>query len=46
MLFVKEDIPSKLLPNVNLSRKIECISVEINLRSKKWLISGFYNPNA
>ena len=40
-----EDIPSKLLPNVNPSGKIENIFVEINLRSKKWLISGPYNPN-
>ena len=45
MLFVKENIPSKLLPNVNLSGKRESVSVEINLRSKKWLISGSYNPN-
>ena len=45
MLFVREDIPSKLLPNVNPSFNIENIFVEINLRSKKWLISGSYNPN-
>ena len=45
MLFVKEDIPSKLLPNINPSGNIENIFVEINLRSKKWLISGYYNPN-
>ena len=45
MLFVKEDVPSKLLPNANLSGKIESVSVEINLRSKEWLISGSYNPN-
>ena len=45
MLFVREDIPSKLLPNVNPSFNIDNIFVEINLRSKKWLISGSYNPN-
>ena len=45
MLFVREDIPSKLLPNINPSSNIENIFVEINLRSKKWLISGSYNPN-
>ena len=45
MLFVREDIPSKLLPNKNHSGNIESIFVEINLRSKKWLISGSYNPN-
>ena len=45
MLFVREDIPSKLLPNIDPSGNIENIVVEINLRSKKWLISGSYNPN-
>ena len=45
MLFIREDIPSKLLPNVNPSGSIEDIYVEINLRLKKWLISGSYNPN-
>ena len=45
MLFVREDIPSKLLPNISPSGNIENIFVEINLRSKKWLISGSYNPN-
>ena len=45
ILFVREDISSKLLPNINPSGNVENISVEINLRSKKWLISGSYNPN-
>ena len=45
MLLVREDIPSKLLPHINPSCNIEDIFVEINLRSKKWLISGSYNPN-
>ena len=31
MLFIREDIPSKLLPNVNPSGKIENIFFEINL---------------
>ena len=45
MLFFREDIPSKLLPNINPSCNIENIFVEINLTLKKWLISGSYNPN-
>ena len=45
MLFVREDIPSKLLPNVNHSGNIENIFAEINSRSKKWFFSGSYNPN-
>ena len=45
MFFIREDIPSKLLPNVNPSGNIENIFVEINLKSKELLISGSYNPN-
>ena len=41
----RKDIFSKLLPNINPSCNIENIFVEINLRSKKWLISGSNNPN-
>ena len=32
MLFVRENIPSKLLPNIDPSGNIENIFVEINLR--------------
>ena len=45
MLFVREDIASKLLLNINPSGNIENIFVKINLRSNKWLISGSYNLN-
>ena len=45
MLFVRENIPSKLLPNIDPSANIENIFLEINLRSKNWFISGSYNPN-
>ena len=40
MLFIRKGIPFKLLPNVNPSGKIGNIYVEINLRSKKWLIQA------
>ena len=40
MLFIMDDVPSKLL-NANTSISgIENILVEINLRSKEWLMSG------
>ena len=45
MFFIREDISSKLSPNINSSDNIENIFDKINLRSKKWLISGSYNPN-
>ena len=43
MLFVREDIPSKLLSVENFPR--EAFFVEINLMKKKWLLSCSYNPN-
>ena len=41
MLYVREDIPSKLLSIEN--QPIEGFHMEINLRKKKWLICGTYN---
>ena len=40
MLFVREDIPSKLVPNIDPSGNIENIFVEINLRSKNGLFQA------
>ena len=40
ILFVREVIPFKLLPNVNPFGNAENIVVEINLRSTKRVISG------
>ena len=45
MLFVRDVIPSKLLPNIYPSGNIENIFVGIDLKSKKWLISGSCDPN-
>ena len=44
MLYIREDIPSKSLTEIKLDNEIENIFIEINLRSKKWLVSGFYSP--
>ena len=45
MLFIRKDTPSKLL-NVDTSISvIENLLVEVNRRSKKWLISGSYNSH-
>ena len=44
MLFIREGIPFKLL-NADTSIGIENLLVETDLRSKKWLILGSYNPH-
>ena len=40
MFLVRDYVPSKLLPNENPIGNTEDIFLEINLRLKKWLISG------
>ena len=44
MLCIREDIPSRLL-NSKSKTGIETISVEINLRKRKWFLNCSYNPN-
>ena len=43
LLYVNERIPSKILPSQSFG-DIECLSVEIKIYKKKWLIFGTYNP--
>ena len=43
MLYVREDIPFKLLSIEN--QQIEGCYIEINLRKRKWLLCGTYNPH-
>ena len=42
LLYIQEDIPSALL---NFDMSIESFYIEINIRKKKWLLVGTYNPN-
>ena len=46
LLYIREDIPSKLLDTTNVISDInfESLFVEINLSKSKWLIGGIYNP--
>ena len=40
----REDILSRFLTENKLDNEIESIFIEINLRSKKWVVSFSYNP--
>ena len=42
ILYIREDIPSK---RIELEGNIEAILIELNLRKKKWLFCGTYNPH-
>ena len=43
-LYIRKDIPSRLL-NSKSKTGTETISVEINLRKRKWFLHCSYNPN-
>ena len=43
MLFVREDIPAKLMSTENTP--MEGFDIGLNLRRKKWLLCGYYNPH-
>ena len=43
LFYVKEDIPSKKIDNVDFDTGLETIFIEINIRETNWLISCSYN---
>ena len=45
LVYVRDDIPSKLLNISFVSYEIECLAIEINLRKTKWLLICSYNPH-
>ena len=44
LLYVRDDIPSRLLPDYKIKDNLELFFVEVNIRKKKWLHSCSYNP--
>ena len=43
LLYIREDIPSKRIKKVTFDELFEGFFIEINLRSKKWLLGCSYN---
>ena len=44
LLYIRQDIPSKLLINLKISENLEGVFVDPNFRRKKWLVFCSYNP--
>ena len=44
MIYVREDVPSKLLTKRVDPSDIECMFLELNFRKYNWLLEGTYNP--
>ena len=46
LLYVRDDIPSRLLTDYKIKNNVELFFVEVNIRKKKkWLLSCSYNPH-
>ena len=45
LVYVLQDIPSKLLNNFNIPKDLQIIPFEITLKKRKWLIISVYNPD-
>ena len=43
LLFIREDIPCKYIKQITLNNSFEGFFVELNLRSKEWLLGTSYN---
>ena len=43
LLYIRQDIPSKLLINLKISKNLEGVFVELNFCQKKWLACCSYN---
>ena len=44
LVYIREDIPSKSV-NIKSDCSIESITIDINLRKRKWLLNCSYNPH-
>ena len=44
ILFVKENIPCKVLNTLRFSEECEIISIDFSISNKNWLLLGIYNP--
>ena len=44
IIYVREDIPTKILAKHNFPEDIEGIFLEINFRKSKWLWCAIYHP--
>ena len=44
LMYVNQDIPSRILKSHDTPEDIEIMCVEINLRKQKWVVIGIYRP--
>ena len=45
LVYIREDIPSRLLNISYIASDTECLGIEVNLQKVKWLVICSYNPH-
>ena len=45
LLYVRDNIPSRLLTDSKIKDNLELFFVKVNIRKKKWLLGCTYNPH-
>ena len=45
LVYIREDIPSKLLATIQIPDNVECLIIEIRLKKIKWILINLYNPS-
>ena len=45
LLYVRDDIPSRLLTDYKIKDNVELVFVEVNIQKKKWLLSCSYKAH-
>ena len=45
LVYIREDIPSKLLNISYIASDIECLGIEVNVRKVRWLVTCSNNPH-
>ena len=44
IIYITEDIPSRILTKHNFPYNIKGLFIELNFRKSKWLLGGMYHP--
>ena len=44
LVYIREDIPSKLLTSFKIKSDLQVLPIEINLKNAKWVIIPIYRP--
>ena len=44
LVYIKDNIPAKALPDIDIANDIEGIFIELSFKNDKWILFGTYHP--